>query len=228
MIREHEDEPAPGLPERLPDGERVLWQGSPGWRPLARRAFHLRVVALYFMALAAWGAASAWAEGAGAGTLALDALWLALVASVPIGTLLVVSVLAARTTLYTLTDRRVVLRVGVALPTAVNIPLGAVQSAGLRRCADGSGDILLSLAPSHRASFIALWPHVRPWRVSKPEPLLLGLPDAQAAAEALAAALAGSLAAPTPESATEPVRAAPLPAPAAPRPRADAPAEAAA
>jgi hypothetical protein len=154
VIREHENEPAPGLPERLPAGEKVLWQGAPRWRPLARRAFHVRAIALYFLALAAWGAASAAAEGATAGTLALDALWLALVASVPIGTLLVVSVLAARTTLYTVTDRRVVMRVGVALPTAVNVPLAAVQSAGLRRCRDGTGDIALALVPSHRVSFV--------------------------------------------------------------------------
>jgi hypothetical protein len=221
VILEHEDEPAPGLPERLPAGEEVLWQGAPLWRPLARRAFHVRAVALYILALAAWGAASAAAEGAGAGTLALDALWLALVASVPVGTLLAVSVLAARSTLYTVTDRRVVLRVGVALPMAVNIPLEAVQSAGLRRCKDGTGDIVLSLMPSHRASFVALWPHVRPWRFSKPEPLLIGLPDGEAAARALAAALAASAAA------EEPARAAPAPPPARPRPAVDAPAEAA-
>ncbi len=223
MIREHENEPAPGLPERLPAGEKVLWQGAPRWRPLARRAFHVRAIALYFLALAAWGAASAAAEGATAGTLALDALWLALVASVPIGTLLVVSVLAARTTLYTVTDRRVVMRVGVALPTAVNVPLAAVQSAGLRRCRDGTGDIALALVPSHRVSFVALWPHARPWRFSRPEPLLRGLPDAEAAARALATALAAPVEA-------EPARAAPapVPPPARPRPVVDAPAEAAA
>lgn len=207
MIREHDAEPVPGLPERLPDGEKVLWQGSPDWRPLARRAFHVRLIALYFVALAVWSGASAYAEGADAATLALDTLWLALVASLPVGTLLVVAVFAARTTLYTVTDRRVVLRVGVALPMAVNIPLGAVASAGVRRCADGTGDLLLSLLPSHRASFIALWPHVRPWRFSRPEPLLRGLADADAAARALATTLAASTALePAVESVTPPAR----------------------
>ncbi len=215
VIREHDDEPTPGLPERLPDGERVLWQGSPRWQALARRAFHVRAIALYFAALAVWGAASASADGADAGTLALDALWLALVASLPIGTLLAVAVLSARTTLYTVTDRRLVLRVGVALPMAVYIPLGAGASAGLRRCADGTGDIAVSLLPSHRASFVALWPHVRPWRFSKPEPLLRGLPDAEAAAQALATALAAS-------AALEPAEApAPARAPSSSRPRPD-------
>lgn len=224
MIREHEGEPVPGLPERLPGGETVLWQGAPRWRSLARRAFHVRVVALYFAALAVWSGASLVADGAGAGALALEVLWVALVGSVPIGLLLAASVLAARTTLYTVTDRRLVLRVGIALPMAVNIPLGAVRSAGLRRCADGTGDVLLSLLPSHRVSFIALWPHVRAWRFSEPEPLLRGLPDAEKAAQALATALAASAAA------AEPVQAAPAPSPAPerPRPTVDVPAQAAA
>lgn len=218
MIREHDDEPVPGLPERLPGGETVLWQGAPRWRSVARRAFHVRAVAIYFVAVAVWSAASAVADGAGAGTLVLDALWLALVASAPIGLLLLMSVLAARTTLYTVTDRRLVLRVGIALPMAVNIPLGAVGSAGLRRCSDGTGDILLSLLPSHRVSFVALWPHVRPWRFSRPEPVLLGLPDAEAAAKALATALAASAAL------AEPAQAAPAPVPERSRPPVDVPA----
>ena len=212
MIREHEGEPVPGLPERLPEGETVLWQGSPRWQPLARRAFHVRAVALYFVALAVWSGWSALEEGATAGSVFADTLWLALVASLPLGTLLAVAAFSARTSLYTITDRRLVLRVGIALPMAVNIPLGAVASAGVRRCADGTGDILLSLLPSHRASFVALWPHVRPWRFLKVQPLLRGLPDAEAAVQALAAGLATS-------TALEPAEAAvPARAPSRPRP----------
>ena len=48
---EHEFEPQFGLPERLPAGERILWQGSPDFRALARNAFHLRKLALYFSVL---------------------------------------------------------------------------------------------------------------------------------------------------------------------------------
>ena len=32
MSAEHEFEPVPGLPETLPEGESMLWQGKPGWR----------------------------------------------------------------------------------------------------------------------------------------------------------------------------------------------------
>ncbi|NCV86392.1 MAG: hypothetical protein EBW14_11085 [Oxalobacteraceae bacterium] len=46
---EHELEAAPGLPEPLPAGERVLWQGSPNWKQLALEAFHVKQVAVYFV-----------------------------------------------------------------------------------------------------------------------------------------------------------------------------------
>ena len=45
----HDDyagEPIPGLPADLPEGERLLWQGSPAWMSLAVRAFHIRKVAI--------------------------------------------------------------------------------------------------------------------------------------------------------------------------------------
>ncbi len=41
-----------GLPGQLPPGETILWQGAPHWRALARDAFHVRGVAVYFALLA--------------------------------------------------------------------------------------------------------------------------------------------------------------------------------
>ncbi len=53
----HDDfkfEPVPGLPEALPEGEHILWQGAPDARHLARDAWGLRWVAGYFVLLAVW------------------------------------------------------------------------------------------------------------------------------------------------------------------------------
>ena len=55
---EHEFEPEYGLPEPLPAGERVLWQGSPQWRVMARRTFHVRKLTLYFGVILAARAAT--------------------------------------------------------------------------------------------------------------------------------------------------------------------------
>ena len=40
-------EPLRGLPEPLPAGERILWQGAPDWRALAVDVFHVRAVWIY-------------------------------------------------------------------------------------------------------------------------------------------------------------------------------------
>ena len=45
---EHEFEAAHGLPEPLPRGEHILWQGSPDWRTLAVQVMHVRTQAFYF------------------------------------------------------------------------------------------------------------------------------------------------------------------------------------
>ena len=88
---EHEFEAAHGLPEPLPAGERLLWQGSPAWRALAADALHWRKIALYFVLLLGWQAVSVAADGGSAGDAALAAL-----RGVPLATLaLVLLALAA-------------------------------------------------------------------------------------------------------------------------------------
>ena len=47
MDGEHDFEPELGLPEALPRGEQVRWQGSPDWKTLALRGFHVRKLAVY-------------------------------------------------------------------------------------------------------------------------------------------------------------------------------------
>ena len=51
---------------------------------------------------------------------------------------------------------------------------------------DGSGDIPLALTPGNRIAWMLLWPHVRPWRMLKPEPTLRAIPDAADVAAILA------------------------------------------
>jgi hypothetical protein len=193
-MREHESEPVPGLPEQLPDGETILWQGAPAWRQFAVRTFHLYGLAGYFALLAGWqllgGAPASLAEAAAA------LLQTAAFGAVPVVLLLGLGRLSARAALYTITGQRIVMRVGVAVPVAVNIPFSAIRSADLRLNRDGTGDILLRLMPARRMSYVALWPHCSLLRLTQPVPMLRALPDAEAAARALSQALAASAAMP--------------------------------
>lgn len=182
-------EPVRGLPEALPAGERMLWQGSPAWRPLLARAFYGRAIAFYFAGFAAlrlgWGAL----DGEPFGSAAAGALMLLPFAVAALGLVALLAVLTARASVYTITDRRIVLRIGVALSVALNLPLTAIHSADLSVHGDGTGDIALGLAPDQRIAYLTLWPHARPWRLSKPEPMLRALAQPERVAGLLAEAL---------------------------------------
>ncbi|AWN55816.1 phosphopantetheine adenylyltransferase [Methylobacterium sp. 17Sr1-1] len=149
---------------------------------LARRAFHVDLVAVYFGGLALYQAVSAGRTAAAWPVLLAGALALAILFLLAWG--------ARRTTVYTLTDRRLMLRIGIALQMDINLPLKEIESAAFRRLSDGSGDLPLRLKPGVRLAYLHLWPHARPWRLSRPEPMLRCVPDAEAVAKRIAAALA--------------------------------------
>jgi len=188
-MSEYEYEPVPGLPERLPPGEVLLWQGVPRWQSMARHAFQARKVALYFIALMVlllvWNLHS----GKPVVTALGGVVWLAMLGAFAVGLLALLAWLMSRATLYTITSRRVVMRIGVAIQICINIPFAQVANAGLRRYADGSGDLPLTLSGPVRASYIVLWPHARPWHFSPPQPMLRAVPQAAQVAELLATAL---------------------------------------
>lgn len=190
--------PPRGLPEQLPPGERLLWQGAPGWRTLARRAFHVRGLAAYFGVLLAWSAASSLADGTPAAEAALFTALMVPVALVPIALLTLYAWLVGRSTTYTLTNRRVVLKIGLALPMTINLPFSQIEAASMRLNGDGTGDVCLQLHASNRIAYLVLWPHARPWRMARPEPMLRAVPDVGRIGELLAEALAASLAAAPP------------------------------
>ena len=187
----------PGLPERLPEGERLLWQGSPDWRALAGRALHGRMIALYFGLLLAWVALSAIWGGASTEQAALSVLWFAPLAAAGIGLVVLLGWLTARTTTYTITSRRVVLSYGIALPASLNLPFARIAAAGVRTFADGTADIPLTMAEGDKVAYLLLWPHARPWRLSRPEPMLRAVPDGARVAGILARALAAAAGLPT-------------------------------
>ncbi|BAQ43839.1 MULTISPECIES: photosynthetic complex putative assembly protein PuhB [Methylobacterium] len=187
-----------GLPGPLPKGERLLWQGRPALVSLARRAFHVDLVALYFGGLAGFQAYSSGRVSAAWPVLLAGALALVILFALAWGT--------CRTTVYTLTDRRLMLRIGIALQMDVNLPLKEIEGAAFHRFGDASGDLPLRLKPGVRLAYLHLWPHARPWRLTRPEPMLRCVPEAEAVAKRIATALA--------EASGQPVQALP-PAPAA-------------
>ena len=204
-MNEHDFEPVHGLPGDLPAGEVMFWQGSPDWRVLARHGLHLRGLALYFAGLLAWFAI------AHAGRFdAAAVMWLAKftgLAGAALGMVALFAYLVARTTVYTVTNRRVAIRFGVALSMTLNLPLAQIEAADQRANKDGSGDVALRLTPDAKIAYLLLWPHARPWRFSPAEPLLRAVPNVAALSAALCRA-ALPAAAPRTRPAMQPAHAA--------------------
>ena len=179
------------LPAPLPVGERVIWQGKPTFAGLALRSFHIREVAVYFGLLLAWRLWSNWSQGMPATDATISALWLIVPAISGIAVLACLAWLFRRAACYTITSKRVLFQFGVALPMTMNIPLSQIANAALKTYRDGSGDIPLRVSDSKRVSYLLLWPHIRPWRMRMPEPMLSSVPDAAMVAAKLSEALTG-------------------------------------
>jgi hypothetical protein len=171
-----------GLPGRLPEGEEVLWQSGPSWRALARHAFHIRVVAVYFSLLVGWRVLGSMMSGHDLRYALLGALGIALFC--------LFAWLIARTTTYTITQKRVVLTYGMALPKSLNLPFSAIESADMKLHPNGTGDIALRLPASKRLSYLLLWPHVRSGAQGRAQPVLRCIPTPKEASEILARAVA--------------------------------------
>ncbi|WP_405231350.1 photosynthetic complex putative assembly protein PuhB [Lentisalinibacter salinarum] len=186
---DHAPEYMPGIPEPLPEGERLLWQGSPRWQNLAISALHVRKLVFYFVLLAAWRIGTDLAGGHGAGAALTGAAGLAVPAGLAVGVLLLIAWQMGRTTIYTVTTERVMLRFGIALPMTANIPYSLVQSAAVKVESDGSGDIPVNVKPGNGVSWLIFWPHVRPWSFGNAQPMLRGIPEAERVAGLLADAL---------------------------------------
>ena len=192
MAHDHDDfatEPVRGLPEALPPGESILWQGQPDWWQLARESLNFWWVAGYFTFLFAWrtigGAATeSWADSATAASFFL------VLGLIVCAILLVVALMQAKATVYTITNKRVAMRIGAALTMTLNLPFRRIANADLAVRKNGTGTIALELMHDDgaRLSYILTWPHVRPWRMKQTQAALRCIPDARRVAAILSQA----------------------------------------
>lgn len=186
----------PGLPERPPQGELILWQGRPDPLALARDAYKIRWFAAYFALIVLWRAGGAWADGGLSLALAMGLPYLAL-GLVGLGIIYGLAWAQARSTTYTLTTARVVLRIGAALPVTFNLPFAQVGAASLDLRRDGTGTIAMETLGETRISVLVAWPHLRPGHWQKTQPALRSIPDAARIARMLAEAAEARLTQPS-------------------------------
>ena len=176
----HDDfavEPVRGLPERPPEGEEILWQGRPSVWALTKAALAFWWVIGYFVFLALWRFVAAVDIMPIGQAIGISVPFLVLAALV--GFLLwLTAFVQARTTVYTVTNRRIAMRIGAALTVTLNLPYTQIESADLDLRKDGSGTIASSLMGETRFSYVMCWPHIRPWKFPT-QPALRCIPEAE-------------------------------------------------
>lgn len=189
MSGEHEFEAVRGVPGDLPEGEKILWQGGPDWMRLSVEAFKVHWVGAYFGVLIAWRFVDRLGQGIDPMTslsTAVAVIPLALIAIAILGALAWVN---SRSTVYTITDKRVVMRFGAALTKAINIPFKIIDSASADVKSNGAGTVAVKLTVPNKIPLLLLWPHRKPHTFRRPEPAFRSIKDAATCAPILAEAL---------------------------------------
>lgn len=184
----HDDfavEPVKGLPERPPEGEHILWQGRPDWWALAKESLNLYWVLAYFAGLGLWRFVTLIDQTSFGSAFSASFPFLIL-GGIAGGLLLITAVAQAKATVYTITNRRVAMRIGAALTVTLNLPFTQIRNADLDLRRSGTGTIALELLPSDtRLSYLVCWPHVRPWKMRHTQPALRSIPEAAKVAQIL-------------------------------------------
>lgn len=176
----HDDfkfEPVHGLPEALPQDEHILWQGAPNPLRLAKDAWSLNWVLGYFVALAAIRVIMVSPDMSLTAAMAQGIPFLfagGIVALILIG----LATVQARSTVYTLTNKRACMRIGAALSMTLNLPYVCIGNANVAVRPSGLGTLTFELIGETRLSFLMTWPHVRPWHMRRTQPAFRAIPDA--------------------------------------------------
>ena len=182
---EHEFEPELGLPERLPKGERILWQGSPSTKAILLRVFHFKMLSIYFGLLLAYRVITGFTDGEALEPILFSVLRIVTLSGLGLGLIGLIGYLIASTAVYTITNKRVVMRIGIVLNMTFNFPLKMIESADYGLTKQGSGDIYLKLSKGCKIAIFHLWPHARPGQWAVPQPALRGIDNCVEVAQIL-------------------------------------------
>jgi len=182
---EHEFEAEFGLPEKLPKGERILWQGSPDTKTILSKVFHIKLLSIYFGLLLAYRLVSGFSDGESVTNILYSALTILALSVLGLGLVGLIGYLIASTAVYTITNKRVVMRIGIVLNMTFNFPLKMIESADCGFAKDGAGDIYLKLSKGTKIAIFHLWPHSRPGKWAIPQPTLRGIKNCAEVAKIL-------------------------------------------
>ncbi len=183
--REYELEAEYGLPEKLPEAEKIIWQGSPDvWRT-AKDIFYIRPVIAYFIFLVFFRIYDGIVLEHSLQVVVISTAWMIALSIVCVGLLGTLAYFTAKSAVYTITNRRIVMRIGMAMTLSFNLPYKEIVSADVKAQKDGYGNIPLKVDHGTKIGYFHLWPHVRPMNFNHPEPMLRNIANVKEVASLL-------------------------------------------
>lgn len=178
-----------GLPQPLPEGEDILYQGSADPRALILAAMHVRAVAFYIGAVIMVRSVIGAGGGESFAVLIERAAEFLALGGVAVGILSLLGWWMAKRSVFTITNRRVVIRHGIAIRKYINIPFDGITSVDLKPLGRGTGNIALKSEGRQAVPYFHLWPFASPMRFTKTIPVLRALPKVDEVAPILVDAI---------------------------------------
>jgi hypothetical protein len=147
---------------------------------------YLKYIAFYLVALIAARTGYLVVAGEPVATWSGMLIWQMLASAFVMLLIVGLAAVYSRTTRYSLTNERLIIKTGAAITIHINLPLQQIIGADLREYSDDTGDITLQVSQADKLYWLLMWPNVRSWWVRPLRPVLRGLKDAPTVAHLLA------------------------------------------
>ena len=160
----------------IPSEEKICWDGSPDWRSFGYQVFGIKYLFIYFIVTALY-AVSQIESSFSFSAFSINYLPYFLSGVFAGSILLVLAYVAARHTYYVITERRIVIRTGVALVFLLNVPFKNILSIDKQVLARGRGNIAFKAKSKKRIPYFSCWPSVRSGSFVEPVPAFRSITD---------------------------------------------------
>ena len=169
-----------GLPEEvgksIPLDEKVYWNGKPNWRSFGYHSFGLKYFSIYFFVSALYAVSQI------DSSFSFGAFFIKytpyLISGILAGNiLLLLAYISARHTCYVITQKRIVIRTGVALVFLLNMPFKNILSIDMKALARGRGNVIFKVQSKKRIPYLSCWPSVKSGSFLEPIPAFRSIRD---------------------------------------------------
>lgn len=170
------------LPEEvrrsIPSGEEIHWYGRPDWKSLGYCCYGIKYLIIYLLLSVLYTFVKMPVE------FSLAAFVNHYIPYMLSGTvagiiLFILAFASAKHTCYVITDKRIVIRTGIALVFLLNLPFKNILSIDRQRLKNTRGNLAFTIQSKKRIPYFSCWPSVRGGSVLNPVPAFRSILDVQ-------------------------------------------------